>query len=357
MSQAPRRSARPWSGPLLLLVTLVVLFGGLEVGFRSWEALRPLPPDDEVWAIHDEELGYRNRPDWADHNAHGLRGAPLEAPKQRFRLLLAGDSVIYYGDDSDHTLPGELSAALAADPDVAPVEVLNAGTRGYTNFQETRWIERHGLGLDPDAIGIVLVMNDLHRFLHRFDVVDGEIVGAKYRFSEEAVEAVPSLGYRVARRSHFLVWLRRRLAAFDDLVDLYTSDGFRFDYRPDFAPAWRDEPWMAVEAQLDRIAELARVREIPVFVVAMPFGDQLDPRIVSRDPAYVMRPQRRLVEICHRLKLPLLDLLPLLELEPDLEADGVHLSARGRHRSAAELAAFLTENALVPAMPASTVDR
>jgi lysophospholipase L1-like esterase len=350
LSGAEQTTARLLSGPLLLCATLLGLFCVFEAGFRVRAALRSPAPLSDRWAIHDEELGYRNRPSFGDHNPHGLRGAPLEDPKRRLRLLVVGDSVVYYGEDSDDTLPGQLASII--DPEHESVEVVNAGTRGYTNFQETRWIERHGLAMDPDAIVVVFVLNDLHRFLHRFDVVNGEIVGAKYHFAEQAVESVESPIYRLARKSHFLVWLRRTLAIFDDLVELYVQDGFSFDYRPDFAPAWRDEPWHAVEAQLAGTAALTRSDGIPIFLVAVPFGDQLRPEIVARDPEYAMRPQRKLRGIADRIELPLLDLLPFLELDRDFEADGIHLSPAGRRRAAERIAEFLArEERFPPTLP------
>ena len=56
------------------------------------------------------------------------------------------------------------------------------------------------------------MLNDLHHILHRFEVVDGEIVGERYAFSDEAVRSVESPVYRVIQRSRFLVWLRRQCA-------------------------------------------------------------------------------------------------------------------------------------------------
>ena len=267
-------------------LAFLLLFVVLEVGFRLAEAaLAEEVAPGESWAAYDEDLAYRNRPGWGDHNAHGLRDHPVDDPKRRFRVLVVGDSVPYYGDDVDDTWPGRLETLLNADPAAPAAEVLNAGTRGYTNYQQTLWLEKYGLALEPDLVLVSFVLNDLHHILHRFEVVDGEIVGQEYSFSQEAVESVDSGLYRLLRKSHLLVWLRRRLAIFDDLVALYTQDGFSFDYRPDFSTAWQDAPWEDVEAQLGRVVALGEERGFEVAVVVFPFGDQLREDYLARDPA------------------------------------------------------------------------
>ena len=338
-------------GVAVMFSTLAALFAVLEVGARVLETLRSDLAPGESWAIHDPELGYRNRPGWGDHNAHGLRGDPVEDPKRRFRLLVVGDSVPYSGDDATDTFPGRLEARFAADPSLEPIEVLNAGTRGYTNFQQTRWTERHGFALDPDLIAICFVLNDLHHILHRFEVVDGKITGERYAFSDEAVQRVESRLYRVLRKSRLLVLLRRQLAIADDLIALYVGGGFGFDYRPDFATAWQEEPWETVESQLAETLARARDRGIPVFLVLVPFGEQLLPEVLARDPEHVMYPQRRLAEIAERLEVPLLDLTGDLDPILDMGPDRIHLTPRGRGVTAERIARFLREEDLVPLVP------
>ncbi len=340
----------PWAGLALLAVSGLFVFGALEVGFRILEGANAGKPG-ESWATYDEDLAYRNRPNHGDHNEHGLRDHPVETPKQRFRLLLLGDSVPYYGDDVDDTYPGRLETLLAEDTAHAPVEVLNAGTRGYTNYQELIWLEKYGLALEPDLVGVSFILNDLHHILHRFRVENGEIVGQEYTFADEAVEGVGSPLYRLARKSRFLVWLRGRLGIFDDLIDLYTQEGFSFDYRPDFNTAWQEEPWREVDAQLAQMAALGRERGFRVFVVVFPFGEQLRPDYLARDRAYVTSPQRRLAEICAKHSIALLDLFDALDPAADLIEDQIHLTARGRDVAARRIAAFLAEERLLPPSP------
>jgi len=334
----------------LLAATLLVIFGFGECALRvaEWRAAAAQRAG-QSWAVYDSELGYRPRPGFADLNSDGLRDDPIDPVKRRFRILMLGDSVAVYADSAQDTYVGRLEAQLATDRSLAPVEVINAGVRGYTNYQELVYLQKYGIAFQPDLVGVGFVLNDLHRILHRFEVENGEIVGQEYAFADEAIGTVESPLYRLARKSHLLVELRGRLGVFDRLIDLYASKGFAFDYRPDFSNAWRDEPWSAVEQQLATMVELGAERGFRVFLVAFPFGEQLRPDHLARDRAYVTRPQQRLGEIAARLGIPCLDLFSALDRERDLDPDQIHLTRHGRGVAADAIARFLKERGLVPA--------
>jgi lysophospholipase L1-like esterase len=303
----------------------------------------------ESWAIYDEDLGYRPRPGFEGWNSLGLRDDAIETPKRRFRVLMLGDSVPFYGDTPADTFPGHLERALAANAALAPSEVLNAGVRGYTNYQEMVFLEKYGVSAEPDLVGVSFVLNDLHRILHEFQRVDGKIVGQKYAFASGAKQGVESPLYRLLAKSHFLVWLRGQLSVFDALIELYAGDQFSFELRPDFNTAWQEAPWRDVEAQLARMRALGDERGFRVFVVAFPFAEQLRADYLARDEAFVRFPQRKLAEICARHGIPLLDLFGELDAAQDFDADRIHLTAAGRRRAGERIARFLADEGLVPA--------
>ena len=155
-----RPRLKSWLANLALVaVSVGFVFVVCEIGIRVVESARQAKEAaGESWAIYDENLGYRPRPDFGDSNAHGLRGSAVDAPKQRFRVLMLGDSVIYYGDDASDTVPGQLERALRVEPRLAPTEVLNAGVRGYTNYQELGYLKQYGVALEPDLVGVAFVL-------------------------------------------------------------------------------------------------------------------------------------------------------------------------------------------------------
>lgn len=340
-------SARKIRRPVLLLLAFVLaglfaVFLLCELGFRLVERIQ-LARAGELWALHDPDLGWIPNPSYGDHNALGLHDRPTSEKNGRTRILFLGDSVLYYGDSVDDTIVGHLRIDLERAIGPQAVDVVNAGIKGYTNWQELQFLKLRGLDLDPDLVGVGFVLNDCHQRLHQFRVEDGRIVGPSYEFTEEAVghESGPK---RILRQSRFLVWLRHRFAGLEPPA----AGEFTFDHRPDFRSAWLDEPWISIESQLREMIDLGQQKGFRVFLVAFPFGDQYRPDYLERDRDHVLKPQRKLAEICARLKIPFLDLYPLLDPNADLDEDRIHLTAPGREKSASRIAAFLQENELLP---------
>ena len=345
------RLARPrwWLYLTVPLGTFLLCFLIVEAGFRIIESRSV--PEGELWAEYDPDLGYRLNPSHPDINSYGMRDRPVPGPDGRFRVLVLGDSVAYYGDNVDDTFVAYMGATLREDPELAETVVLNAGVKGYTNYQELLWLRKYGLNLEPDLVGIAFVFNDLHRFLHAFRIEDGKIVGQSYDFTEEAIGTVQNPLYHLARKSHFLVWLRRRFSDVLSTIELSTlasQTAFTFDVRPDFDTAWQDEPWEAIEAQLGQMQDLGRRHGFRIFVVAFPFGQQYRADYLERDREYVMKPQRRLGAIVRSLGIPYLDLYPMIEPQIDLLSDDIHLSDSGRRKVGGIIARFLKSERLVP---------
>lgn len=342
--------------PLLLsLFSLALMFILLEIATRAIEARKAAAAGAakgkspaRSWAIYDPDLGYRLRPNYNDINSYGLRDQEIQPKAGKFRILILGDSIPFYGDDIADTYPGRLEKLLGSDPELVECDVVNAGIKGYTNYQELVYLKKYGLALEPDLVGVSFCLNDLHKFLHTFEIKDGEIVAETYQFTTEAIGSVDSPLYRLARKSHFLVWLRSRLEIMQDLIEWKARDGFTFDYRPDFNTAWKDEPWKAIEEQL---AEMKRVGEragFRLFLIIFPFGDQLRRDYLARDYNYVTKPQRILKGICQRLGILALDLFNDLRRDVHLGPDRIHLTREGRALVAARIAEFLKVQQLIP---------
>lgn len=332
----------------LSIASLLILFAVFELGFRAVEAMGNNEQNaNESWAIYDQDLGYRPRPNYADYNSDGLRDDPIDPVKTKFRILMLGDSVAYYGDSIEDTYVGQLESKLNADSELVPTEVINAGVRGYTNYQELIYLKKYGLEFKPDLVGVGFVMNDLHKYLHQFRVENGEIVG-EYFFVDEAVQSVDSPVYRLARKSHFLVWLRQKLGIFESLIEIYSQNGYTFEYRPDFNTAWQEESWATVEVQLKEMVRLGEIHGFRVFIIIFPFGEQMREDYLTKDYNYVITPQRQLMDICESLKIVCLDLFSVLDRDEHLEADDIHLTKPGKTVVAEKVTEFLKKHHLIP---------
>jgi lysophospholipase L1-like esterase len=335
----------------LVLGALFLVFLILETGFRLMEnhtRSAHSKTAQETWAIYDDELGYRLRPNYQDFNGDGLRDHPISREKGSFRILILGDSIPFYGDSIEDTYVGYLERQLNIDSESPSVEVINAGIKGYTNYQELIYLKKYGLRFEPDLVGISFCLNDLHKFLHQFEVKDGKIIGDTYQFTQEAVQSVDNFLYRLARKSHFLVWLRYKLSVFEKIIEMRTRDGFSFDYRPDFNTAWKEEPWLDIENQLQEMILLGRKNNFRLFLVAFPFGEQMRKDYLARDYNYVIKPQLKLKAICEKLDIAFLDLFNELHKEKHLLPDQIHLTREGRMFVAKRIATFLEQEGFVP---------
>ena len=357
-SPSAQRPARlSWKARFLLLAFGVFLiFAVLEAALRISavvEARRARPDLNaksgaEFWAIYDPDLGYRQNPNYGDMNSDGLRDHPIGPKGNRARVLLLGDSVAVYGDNVDDTFVGHMRAELARDASAPPVEVINAGVKGYTNYQELQYLKQFGLKFSPDIVGVEFCLNDLHNFLHSFRVENGKLVPGTYQFSTDALQEARDWPRRLARRSYLLVWARSKFRVARDFLDWQASGGFSFDYNATIRTAWRDESWTDIERQMMEMVALGRQHGFRVFLTVVPLQVQYDAQYLARDRAHVLKPQRKLKEICARLQIPFFDLYPHMDGSMFIE-DGIHLTQPGRRRVGQSLAAFLKESALLAA--------
>ena len=337
----------------VLMATVLV-----EAGLRVTDAIRERranvgwgadrTPTSEYWAIYDPDLGYRQNPKFPEMNAEGLRDRAIGPKGDRFRVLFMGDSVAVYGDSVDDTFVGHLRTSLHANPSFEKVDVINAGIKGYTNYQEVLFLKKFGLGFKPDLVGFEFCLNDLFKFLHSFEVENGQLVSGTYGFATQAVaKRQESSGIvRLAKQSRLLVWLRNNLSVARNAAEWGATQGFSFDHRMDVRNAWDDEPWRAIERQLAEAVTLGQTHGFPVFVVAFPLAAQYTPDYLAKDREYVLKPQAKLREICERLEIPYYDIYPELEAR-DFSNDGLHLNAEGRVRAGRAVSEFLTRSGLL----------
>ncbi|MCP5115650.1 MAG: SGNH/GDSL hydrolase family protein, partial [bacterium] len=196
-----------------LLFTAVLL----EAGLRAWHnypssQAEPASTGVRRWIAPAEDIGYRLHPDWERFSAQGSQTEVAGRPAERFRILILGDSVAFNGKCFEDSIPGHIERTLDAARDVVPTETLNSSVPGYTNYQELVWLKEYGLEFEPDLVGIIFVMNDLHRMLHDVDARPGEpFAAADLPFTSDAAHPPSSslsrgVAQRYPRRS-----LRRRL--------------------------------------------------------------------------------------------------------------------------------------------------
>jgi len=185
-ASAPPSSRRV--GPiqkLLFAIAVPVLFLGLIEGgarlFLDDPADAPLLIPDrrrDKWQrseLHrsDPHLFWRNRAN-ADIDYNGIRvrtndlglrddPAPVEKPPGEIRVLSLGESTTFGSKvEQDRTYSAVLEDCLARRLEDWSVDVLNAGTPGWSLVQSWVYLEREGVRLGPD---VVLVYHGYNDFL------------------------------------------------------------------------------------------------------------------------------------------------------------------------------------------------
>lgn len=92
-------------------------------------------------------------------NAYGLRERWDVAPVGKKRILAVGDSLLFgFGVGDGNTIPDYLEAILAGKG--IDCEVMNAGVNGYKTSNEAAFIEKWSGILKPDAILVLMIVND-----------------------------------------------------------------------------------------------------------------------------------------------------------------------------------------------------
>ena len=110
-------------------------------------------------------------------NREGLRGPEIEEGGGPFtRILVIGDSFVFgVGVEDSETFTALLPQHLQGS--AGRVESLNAGIPAFGVPDAAGWLERHGLGLEPDIVVLSIFLgNDLADAMHLEDqvvIVDG----------------------------------------------------------------------------------------------------------------------------------------------------------------------------------------
>ncbi len=194
------------------------------------------------------------------------RDVPVDPPPGVRRIAVLGDSVAAgLGVAIEDTLGRRLEAGLGP-----PWQVLNFAVDGHTLADEYTIARERAVLFGPEALVFVLCPNDL---------------GDPFRAGERGL---------TARRA------KERLLSYSRLLS--RVDEFLYRRRDDNLHALGMRPcWGVVESNLGLVAEEFAARALPVLVVFVPYGNQLD------RPELDPHCQGRLASMCEALDVPFLD--------------------------------------------------
>ncbi|MBK7642011.1 MAG: hypothetical protein IPJ19_03015 [Planctomycetes bacterium] len=156
---------------LALLVSLLLGIAVLEVGLR----VIGLGPPVTIGQF-DPQLGWVKTPGASIHrhtsefdvhfdiNALGLRDDPMSSPAKpagKLRVLMLGDSFVQGYTVERHDLFVDILERWWK-AEGREIDVINAGTEGYSTDQEALWLAGPGRGFEPDVVLLFPYENDLY---------------------------------------------------------------------------------------------------------------------------------------------------------------------------------------------------
>ena len=377
-----------------LVATLLLLEGAARVERRLRGGGKGTG-EQGLYFEHDPRLGWRKRAGTrvtyrrAEYtvevaiNSHGLRDPERTYPAGRARILALGDSFVEgFTVPLDQTLTQVLERLLAT-PGCA-VEVVNAGTAGYSTDQEYLFYLHEGQRFPAGIVLLFFFYNDvLPTTSARYFGTPKPLLRIEGDGLVPAHDPVPAprrnRGPQVAapepmRGSAALAWVARRLMvgaplAFNSLARLGLWEPLGDEvphqqlhvYKRKRQPAI-EEAWELTEAILGRLRDEARGRGAKFAVVYVPsrmevsdrdwdltrlrygFDDKWDRRLVVQ----------RLEQVGAAVGFPVLDLTRTLREadqgllgEPYLRLDS-HWTRLGHHAAAQAVAGFLRSLGWLP---------
>lgn len=300
---------------MLLGVSLGLCFLLLEIGVLLVMGEQPKFPRHVVgtdFGVRVNEPGARYRHKsadgvfWFEINSRGLRADrdhPYEKPEGVFRIVSLGDSFTAgYEVQGDETFSAVLERALRSAG--LRVEVLNAGVSGYSNAEAAVYLERELLRYEPDLVLLSFYANDLVDNVRSglFEVVDGQLVQKADRYVPggalgDLLNTNPIFN-TLSGYSNAFVFLKERLtyiakrsmvaenqANLADAADAADSDRLSTDTPATPSLEGTERQRILAAANLDRIYETARSRDIPFVIQSIPhFAASGEARLLEMFP-------------------------------------------------------------------------
>jgi len=336
------------------LFRVLVIAGALVISILGAElALRKLSPTYR--RLHDPPYpffqkhptlghslipGYAGNATWGIEfrvNGLGFRGPEIirEKAPGTYRALILGDSNAMGSGLAEESLAGaRLSEKLAAGFPRRKIEVINAGVGGYDIGHERRLLEEEGLSLSPDAVAVIVCLNDVP------GVSSADLINP--------LRDLPVPG------KHWLVehsGLAITIQSLYNRIGLADQDGPPAILLAERDPSTVDRIDRGFESfgkELGRMVDLTRQMNVGLVLVLVPHAAQFD------DPRARFIPQKRIGGMCQELGASFVDMAPDFAALPQLPyffPDPVHPSPRGHELIAERIMRALSN--LPPARPGS----
>ena len=280
-------------------------------------------------------------------NGQGFWDGPhaLEKPPGIRRVLFLGDSfTIGFGVQARSRFADRVQAGLGQG-----YESMNMGMWGFSTGQEVLVLTELGLAYDPDVVVLALFLDDLY-CSRLFSVNDGLYQKPKYALSDGNMLELQNVpvpnNHGPSRFWNFLV------TRFSDLRNRMEvgEEAWRLGWVSVFDKAYVNDNGLTLSLLLlGRIQDLCSKEDVDLLVVIIPYKGQLQEfHIEGQGGSWSGIPSERLdlglpqkvvKAYCQKRGIRCLDLLPIMERQPEPEGlffkEDLHWTRRG-HQVAAD---------------------
>ncbi len=305
---------------------------GRSLGLSSFESGLYLRDPDRLWRLVPDYSGVLAGGEVIRTNASGFRGPPVRERKGSVRrILVLGDSIAFgLGVPEDSCWPRILES-MANSPGKPPpeTEVVNGGVIGYGTFQEDALLKASGPRLKPDIVILQFSPNDLiengtYRRLSPWRIrIERSNLFRLVGKIRERMRDHP--GERVDRPAEEFQRKRSRTVARKEFGVSKAEVAFS-DSNPELLVMY----WRRTADAVGRVR--ADTRAIGADLVGVVFPSPNQVRGMTGSTAF----QDSIRSICHRLDIPLIDLLDPFRRVPD-RYRGTHPTGKGHRVAAARI--------------------
>lgn len=308
-----------------------------------------MPSNARGWHISYEGQGER----LVEVNSIGTVGAEPRDDGSR-RIAFLGDSIVFNGGiPPSNAFPVLVEQHLNAVGGMTGRrwQSLNFGMSDLGIEDYERKLKYHALEHKPDIVVVGLYLNDSRPPQGFLGESRRSGIGQAIRRSGlDRLHLVRYVHKRVGR------WRIKRNPAINQRfgwVRAYQDKSYASSEedwlamlekaRYDWGAAWREESWVLIEEKLAGMRQLCLANGASIVVVLFPVSVQME--LADRFSSATF-PQRRAAEVCGRLNIPLLDLLPVYLENKDkaILADQCHLTSVGNRIVSVAIAGFITNN-------------
>lgn len=310
------------------------------------------------------------RPNWTrgpnKHNSLGFRGDefPVAKPAGEFRIACLGSSTTYTSAVEDYRMsyPAQLEVQLREQH--PNTRVINAGTSGWTTWEDLINFETRVLDLSPDLVIVYEGINDFEdRLVWPPEAYRGDDSGSRaapqrdinmphfLEYSTLARYALIRLGFtRPHSRLERLLVRPRSSLLIEYRVQLRkgTYPKSPFDKIP-VEQIRAANPPIYFKRNLEHLIAIGRMHNVKVVLATMataPVEARLD-FAAPQDIAAIEEMNDTTRTVAAKMGVPLFDFARVFPKDAMLFADGVHVNEKGAQLTAKYIGEFLQREGLI----------